>query len=195
MLSAIVAALSKRIEQNETLMEGLSEQLRIMSAGYTRMEVETKTADKERLLIFMQDWMENLKRFIEKVDGLQKSLNNTEREMLELRARVDRLSDLQQEDPSLSTTPVGVVTPEILTRLSPTEKQVLVLLVDGAKAAPEIGRLVGKSREHTARMMKELFEQGFVEREANRQPYQYRLNDKVRETLAGQSQAEATQPG
>jgi predicted transcriptional regulator len=78
---------------------------------------------------------------------------------------------------------VGVVTGDVLAKLSDTEKQVLQLLVEGPKSAPEIGRLTGKSREHTARVMKALFEQRFVERETYRQPYEYRLNDKVRGVL------------
>jgi predicted transcriptional regulator len=90
--------------------------------------------------------------------------------------------------------PLGVVTEDTLTKLTPTEKTVLELLVTGPKAGPEIGRLMAKSREHTARLMKSLFEQGFVEREANRQPYEYRLNEKVREVLARTIHQEASQP-
>ncbi|MBO0888521.1 hypothetical protein J2P12_05410, partial [Candidatus Bathyarchaeota archaeon] len=38
---------------------------------------------------------------------------------------------------------------------TPTELQVLTLLAsEGPKSAPEIGRVVGRSREHTARLMK-----------------------------------------
>ena len=193
MLSAMIGSLSGRIDQNEALTKELSEQVHILSANHARVSVDGQTADKERLLAFMQDWMGNLKRFIEKVDGLQKSLKDAEDEIQEMRVRVERLSATGQKSIA-SETPVGVVTEETLTRLSPTEKAVLELLAGGPRAAPEIGRLVGKSREHTARMMKSLFEQGFVEREANRKPYQYRLNDKVREVLVRPSQPDIIQP-
>ena len=193
MLSAMIGSLSGRIDQNEALTKELSEQVHILSANHARVSVDGQTADKERLLAFMQDWMGNLKRFIEKVDGLQKSLKDAEDEIQEMRVRVERLSATGQKSIA-SEMPVGVVTEETLTRLSPTEKAVLELLAGGPRAAPEIGRLVGKSREHTARMMKSLFEQGFVEREANRQPYQYRLNDKVREVLVRPSQPDTIQP-
>ena len=193
MLTAIVGSISRRIERNEALTKELCEQLQILSANHAGISAESQTADKERLLAFMQDWMGNLKRFIEKVDGLQKSLKSAEQEIQEMRVRVEQLSGAHGQGSIPSEAPVGVVTKETLTRLSPTEKTVLELLIHGPKAAPEIGRLVGKSREHTARMMKSLFEQGFVEREANRQPYQYRLNDKVGEVLAPPSQPEAIQ--
>src|SRR2546426_5109486 len=43
---------------------------------------------------------------------------------------------------------------------TPTELQVLTLLAnEGPKSAPEIGQVVGRSREHTARLMKKLYEE------------------------------------
>ena len=195
MLSAMVGSLSRRVEQNEVLTRELSEQLQILSASQGRLSVEGENADKERLLGFMQDWMENVKRVIEKVDGLQRNLKTVEQEVQEMRARVNQLSVLGKRAVGAPEAPVGVVTEVTLAKLSPTERGVLELLAGGAKAAPEIGRLVTKSREHTARLMKSLFEQGFVEREANRQPYEYRLNDKVREVLARTIHQEVTPPG
>jgi len=195
MLSAMVGSLSRRIEQNEVLTRELSEQLQILSASQGRLSVEGEKADKERLLGFMQDWMGNVKRVIEKVDGLQKNLKTVEQEVQEMRARVNQLSVPGKRAVGTPEAPVGVVTEVTLAKLAPTERGVLELLAGGAKAAPEIGRLVTKSREHTARLMKSLFEQGFVEREANRQPYEYRLNDKVREVLVRTIHQEATPPG
>jgi hypothetical protein len=195
MLSAMVCSLSRRIELNEVLTKELSEQLQILSANQARLSVEGRSGDKERLLGFMQEWMGNVKRVIEKVDGLQKNFKSVEQEVQEMRVRVDQLGNAGQQRAGTSVTPVGVVTEDTLAKLSPTEKGVLELLVGAPKAAPEIGRLMTKSREHTARLMKSLFEQGFVEREENRQPYEYRLNDKVREVLAGVPHQTATQPG
>jgi len=195
MLSAIVGSLSGRIEQNEILTRELSEQLQILSANHARLSVEGETADRERLLGFMQDWMGNVKRVIEKVDGLQKNLRSVEQEVREMRVRVNQLSVRGKQAVGTPDAPVGVVTEVTLARLSPTEVGVLELLAGGAKSAPEIGRVMAKSREHTARLMKSLFEQGFVEREANRQPYVYRLNDKVREVLARAAHQEATLAG
>ena len=195
MLSAMVGSLSSRIEQNEVLTRELSEQLQILSASQGRLSVEGENADKERLLGFMQDWMGNVKRVIEKVDGLEKNLRSVEQEVQQMRARVNQLSVPGKRAFGTPEAPVGVVTEDTLAKLSPTERGVLELLADGGKAAPEIGRLVAKSREHTARLMKSLFEQGFVEREANRQPYEYRLNEKVREVLARVALQEATPAG
>jgi hypothetical protein len=64
---------------------------------------------------------------------------------------------------------------------TPTELQVLALLSDqGPKSAPEIGNLVSRSREHSARLMKKLFEEGYVKRDQSRIPFRYSLVDRVR---------------
>lgn len=194
MLSAMIGSLSRRIEQNEALTRELSEQHQILSATQARLGVEGQTADKERLLGFTQNWMGNVKRVIEKVDGLQKNLKSVEQEIQDMRIRVDQISLPGGQSARAPVAPLGVVTEDTLTKLTPTEKTVLELLVAGPKAGPDIGRLMAKSREHTARLMKSLFEQGFVEREANRQPYEYRLNEKVREVLARTIHQEASQP-
>jgi hypothetical protein len=193
MLSAMVCSLSKRIEQNEELTKDLSEQLQILSANQARLTVGERNSDAERLLGLMQDWMGNVKRVIEKVDGLQKNLRSVEQDVQEMRVRVDRLGAAGQQRADSSATPVGVVTENTLARLSPTEKGVLELLVGGAKGAPEIAQLMTKSREHMGRLMKSLFRQGFVERDAKRQPYQYRLNDKVRDVMQRSAHNVATQ--
>jgi len=195
MLSAMVGSLSNRIERNEALAKELSEQLQILSANHARLNMEGESTDRVRLLGFMQDWVTNIRRVIEKVDGLQRNLRSVEQEVREMRIRVNELSVPRRQTVAGPETPVGVVTETTLARLSPTESEVLQLLAEGAKAAPEIGRLITKSREHTARLMKALFEQGFVERETNRQPYVYRLNDKVKEVLSRTAHQEATATG
>ena len=192
MLSAIVGSLSKRVEESEKLTRELSEHLQVLSVNEIRLGVDAQTAEKERLLSFMQDWMGNVKRVVERVNELQKNIRSVEQEVREMHANIERLS-VPVQRAAATGAPVGVVTEDTLGRLSPTEKGVLRILAAGPKAAPEIGRLVSKSREHTARLMKTLFEQGFVEREANRQPYEYRLNDKVREALGHPSPQETTQ--
>jgi uncharacterized protein YukE len=192
LLSAMVCSLSTRIRQNEMLTRELSEQVQMLNANQARISSSAQTADKERLLEYMQDWTGNVKQFVEKVDRLEKNLKNVEQQFQDMRIHVDRLTRSQDMTSGNRVVPVGVVTEDTLGRLSQTERSVLELLVSGRRAAPEIGRLMTKSREHTARLMKALFEQGFVERETDRQPYEYHLNDKVKDVLARSMEQEAT---
>jgi Sugar-specific transcriptional regulator TrmB len=65
-----------------------------------------------------------------------------------------------------------------------TEVRVLRLLVDGPKSSAEIKALVGRSREHTARMMKDLFERGLVVRNDRNKPYVYEITESGKSYVA-----------
>src|SRR5207249_12091089 len=79
----------------------------------------------------------------------------------------------------------SVVQPGSLNSITtPTELQVLTLLANqGPKSAPEIGKLVGCSREHTARLMKKLFDEGFVRRDQTRIPFRYSTVERVKQSF------------
>jgi CRP-like cAMP-binding protein len=67
---------------------------------------------------------------------------------------------------------------------TPTELQVLTMLAnEGPKSAPEIGLAVGRSREHTARLMKKLYEEGYIRRDQARIPFRYSLVDRVKQSF------------
>ncbi len=71
-----------------------------------------------------------------------------------------------------------------LSRLTPTELQILEYITrGGSKPAPELKDIIIKTREHTARLMKKLFEEGYVEREAGNIPYRYKINEKIKPTI------------
>ncbi|NWG09757.1 MAG: hypothetical protein HXX80_05585 [Nitrososphaerales archaeon] len=70
---------------------------------------------------------------------------------------------------------------ELLGELSPTEYLVVGLLKEGALTARQIQEKINKSREHTARLMKKLFEFGYVFRNENKMPYIYEITEKGRE--------------
>jgi predicted transcriptional regulator len=85
---------------------------------------------------------------------------------------------------SIRTDP-SVVQPGSLNSITtPTELQVLTLLANqGPKSAPEIGKVVGRSREHTARLMKKLFDEGYVRRDQTRIPFRYSTVERVKQSF------------
>ncbi len=75
---------------------------------------------------------------------------------------------------------------------TPTELQVLTMLaIEGPKSAPEIGRIVGRSREHTARLMKRLFEEGYIRRDQTRIPFRYSLVERLKQSFVKQEARDA----
>jgi predicted transcriptional regulator len=64
-----------------------------------------------------------------------------------------------------------------------TESQILALLQGGAKTPIDIKKSLNLSREHTARMMKLLYEKGLVTRDDSAKPFVYQLTERGRSLL------------
>jgi len=75
-----------------------------------------------------------------------------------------------------------------ITSLTPTELKVLeILSTEGDKTVREIRSRIGLTREHTGRLMKNLYDKGYVERRTDRIPYVYRIKEEMRRILSKES--------
>jgi chromosome segregation ATPase len=83
--------------------------------------------------------------------------------------------------PEIGNEPVIVIKRDkAMAALTDTEIAVLEILAkEGAKTAPEIKERVHLSREHTARLMKKLYEEGYLEREAGKIPFRYSIKKEM----------------
>lgn len=114
-------------------------------------------------------------------------------------ALVTRISGLEEKVNQFSVVPDVGVEPVIpikrdkaLAPLTETEVSVLEMLVaEGAKTAPEIKERVKLSREHTARLMKKLYESGYLERETNKIPFKYSAKREMEKLLRKAEQSSA----
>ena len=90
--------------------------------------------------------------------------------------------------------PVPIRRDKALAALTETEIAVLEMLAkEGAKTAPEIKERVHLSREHTARLMKKIYEEGYVEREAGKIPFRYTIKKEM-EALLQKTEPPPTSP-
>jgi len=67
-----------------------------------------------------------------------------------------------------------------------TETELMVLETigrEGEKTSPEIREKIGLTREHTARLMKKLYKDGYLERDTHKMPYVYRLKEEMQKIL------------
>jgi DNA-binding Lrp family transcriptional regulator len=58
-----------------------------------------------------------------------------------------------------------------------------MLTAEGPKTAPQIKDRVKLSREHTARLMKRLYEEGYLERETGKIPFKYSVKKEMEKLL------------
>jgi DNA-binding transcriptional ArsR family regulator len=63
---------------------------------------------------------------------------------------------------------------------SETIYHVLRLLSENDRTSREIQQAIGKSREHTSRLLKRLYEAGLINRETNSKPFKYSISNAVR---------------
>jgi DNA-binding MarR family transcriptional regulator len=186
LISVIVDALSSRIQRSESVMKQLRsdcEAIMGRSDALAGEQTSLRTSHKETLHHF------------------QEILSNEKKLLLEFEQVKSKLSALQQMNLDTNALPkrenlAAVVSDgDFLASLTPTERLTLEILRDeGAKAAPEIGKRLQKSREHTSRLMKKLYMEGYVDRESNRAPFRYRLNEALRSTFESSSNTIRVKP-
>jgi hypothetical protein len=72
--------------------------------------------------------------------------------------------------------------------MTPTEFQALkILATEGNKTSIELHARIGRSREHFCRLMKRLYERGYVDRDTSKIPFVYRINQSVARNLLEES--------
>jgi hypothetical protein len=175
LISVIVDALTSRIQESESAVSMVRTEiggLETRNAGLESEQAALQTSHLQ-LLRSLQEALSNDKRMIAELESLKRRFTSSP-------------PGRNQTEPQPKPMQLGVVVgrDEILTALTPTEHETLdILLHEGPKPAPELGRRVNKSREHTSRLMKKLYLEGYVDRESNHAPFRYKLNESVRSAL------------
>jgi len=94
---------------------------------------------------------------------------------------ISRVEQQSSQQISQSSLPSGQ--PE--RRSEETETEILRVLMEGPKTSNQIREIIGRSREHTGRLMKALFGRGLVVRNDRNKPYVYEVTEAGRRYLSG----------
>ncbi len=87
------------------------------------------------------------------------------------------------------TAPIPVEGNNILQQITETEMEVLKMIVDlGEGTVPEIKEVINKTREHTARLLKKLYEKGYIDRNTSSMPYRYSIRKEIRDLILEQNE-------
>jgi chromosome segregation ATPase len=119
-----------------------------------------------------------------KMQSMEVSHEKLKSQVATLDEQMQKLSAL----PELTGEPVITIRRDkAMAALTDTEVAVLELLsTEGSKTAPEIKERVRLSREHTARLMKKLYEEGYLERETAKIPFKYSVKKEMERLLKKQ---------
>lgn len=181
----------RRTERLENKIEPLETQ--IMALNQTQQEtIEKITANLAENIqnnINFKTELTNeratLQTKLQDITAIQEALKNKITVLEEQIQKVSIASNAVQEGRTeVVLPPVPIKRDKALAALTVTEIAVLeMLLKEGAKTAPEIKERVSLSREHTARLMKKIYEEGYVEREAGKIPFRYTIKKEMEALL------------
>lgn len=116
-----------------------------------------------------------------KTQNIEAANQTLKTKIAEVEEQVQKLSAI----PEIKSEPViPIRRDKAIGALTDTEITVLEMLsAEGSKTAPEIKERVQLSREHTARLMKKLYEKGYLERETGKIPFRYSVKKEMKKFL------------
>ena len=125
----------------------------------------------------------------------------TKLDIIELKAETPRINVISQDVTSRAPqhhvahiTEPPVVTEHITSQAKQdgqngTTDYILKMLAERPRTSREVQQAIGRTREHTARLMKRLTESQFVERDGTKKPFYYTITDLGRERLREKTEA------
>jgi hypothetical protein len=139
--------------------------------------------------------VEDREKILAKLDEIEKKTRDVVASQESLVVKIANLEEQTQQIPMVPEARVETVIPikreKALAPLTETELSVLEMLaVEGPKTAPEIKDKIKLSREHTARLMKKLYEEGYLERDSSKIPFKYNVKKEM-EKLLKKTESEA----
>jgi len=182
----------RRIEPLENQILHISTQIDTVNASVSAIS-ENNTKTIEKLSSVDLNAIGNITNIDTKLRDMEVSQEALKNKITGLESRleeqVQKLSVLPEmkNDPALAAMSMPVMPikrDKAMASLTETEVAVLEFLsAEGPKTAPEIKEKVGLSREHTARLMKKLYEEGYLERETGRLPFKYSVKKEMEKLL------------
>ncbi len=119
-----------------------------------------------------------------KVHDIESSQEALKTKFLSLEEQMQKLSVIPETKTETPLPVMPIRRDKALAALTETEVAVLEFLSsEGPKTAPEIKEKVQLSREHTARLMKKLYEEGYLERETGKLPFTYSVKKEMEKLL------------
>ncbi len=184
--------LENKIEPIETQLIAISQTQQTLSHDITA-NLSENIQNNTNLKTELTSELTGLQAKLQEIVSTQETLKNRITGFEEQIQKLSVASPSQENRTEILLPPVPIKRDKALAALTETEIAVLeMLLREGPKTAPEIKERVHLSREHTARLMKKIYEEGYVEREAGKIPFRYTIKKEMEALLQKTEQPPAT---
>jgi chromosome segregation ATPase len=128
--------------------------------------------------------MEKITTVDTKIRDIESSQESIKTKITGLEEQIQKFATVYEIKTELIMPGIPIKRDKAMAALTDTEIAVLEFLsAEGPKTAPEIKEKVKLSREHTARLMKKLYEEGYLERETGKLPFKYSVKKEMEKLL------------
>jgi len=177
---------SKSTVRNITM--GFTRQVKKMETDLDRIEREASSARymADEALKATRGGSDATLKGLEKVKVLSERVDTIEKSIQDMRTDLTRIATQPRIAPAATRVdaPIPVQGEDIFQQLTETEMEVLEMIVDlGEGTVPEIRDKIDRTREHTARLLKKLYDRGFIDRNTSRMPYRYSIRKEIRDLI------------
>lgn len=184
----IIVSFNKQLQRQGERLENSAHRISAFSNQRDLLARKLKDLSKDfQLLREEVQSFRPLKKALTKTNALEERFSEivTMRDnLLQRVSRIEKQHARRGEAGPKIESAIPIKREEALAPLNETELAVLESLAsEGEKTAPEIKEQIKLSREHTARLMKKLYERGYLERTTSRIPFTYRLKGEMRKLL------------
>jgi len=186
LVSNIVLTFRKRVNEQNTKVDNIL---------YDIEELQSSIEKRRKQEIYFQDNINDIIKSMTSVFTINKKLVdnfiviNTKIEKLKTTDKIlyNTLELFKKEQKELLQKPILKLPSDqrkSFVKLTRTEIQIIqILLSEGAKTAPKIMVEIKKTREHTSRLMKKLWQEGYIERDTNSIPFIYRPTKELKKRI------------
>ena len=180
-----------KVEGNSSKADTSLKKIEIVEKRMVPLENQINAISQGKL-----DFTTNMTTILSGLTGLESKIKDIEGSQETIKIKIAGFEEEIQKfnaAPEIKVEPVmPIKRDKAMAALTDTEIAVLEMLSsEGPKTAPEIKDRVHLSREHTARLMKKLYEEGYVEREEDKIPFRYSIKKEMEKLLR---KPESSQP-
>jgi len=184
-VSDIIISFNRQFQKQEDRLRAVTHKTEVLSSESEK--VVRNVGEYDRRLVNLADKIEavseieqKLSMQIETIDKKLDEVKGAQEEVLQRIAEVEKAKYKAPVPEAKIKAAIPIKKEKALAPLTETELTVLETLAkEGEKTAPEIRERIKLTREHTARLMKKLYEDGYLERDTRKMPYAYRLKEEM----------------
>jgi uncharacterized membrane protein len=185
----VVMSINRQFQRQETSLRAVAHKTEMISSENEKVARKVEQYDKRlsALAEIIEEAPTIEQKLSAQIDEINRKVGDvkTEQDKLTQRiAKVEKIKYRVQVPEAKIEAAIPIKKEKALAPLTETELAVLEIIAkEGEKTAPEIREKIKLTREHTARLMKKLYEDGYLERATHKMPYTYRLKEEMKKIM------------